>query len=545
MPAAAATVTTLSYDVLCELQAECLADDVPIDLEEMQQWTEDMVRAYFESGGAEKPTPAQLEAANQPTGVPAAPTASVASVPGGIPGGIPATIPRLAVQAVAPTPEEALASALRAARARRHLRGVCLRVGGTAPSDPTPAAQSVMALISSALPQLEWRTIHMVHGLEFPLLPDEESAVEGAAVLLLEAASDGGAQSGGGGQLVFDPKAGKLVPVQPKAPFFEPPSDGTRPRDETEEEEVVAGKESDVVRTRGETEYLTCGRGLARELLDEDVAASAYRCHAAGGVLLAMDHMCALLGQTTRPITPKQKKRAAAASLAAAYGDAAGPATEPTPGHAGGVVGEKPRQLGDWPMLMPYAVGLAPPAAPKADPCAMSWRRLAGTAKDVPDCVHGFSACGLPPGCAVAALTERGCKLRAALGSAQPRQFAAAAMRDRLSALAAVRQKRKVEQECEKRLADLARAHAQAGEAFPALVRPNGPFRDFHGVLRGHCPRCNGCPGFDLPRCPQEPNLLILCVHCGCDASAHEAMRTEAEKAKESEDDVLKGFKYD
>ena len=118
-------------------------------------------------------------------------------------------------------------------------------------------------------------------------------------------------------------------------------------------------------------------------------------------------------------------------------------------------------------------------------------------------------------------------------------------MRDRLTELAAVRHQRKVEQECEKRLADLGRAYMQGGETFPPPVRPKGPFKDFHGVLRGHCPRCNGCPGYDLPKCAHEPNLMLMCVHCGCDAKDHEAMRTDTEKASEVADDVLKSFKYD
>ena len=37
------------------LQAECLADDVPIDIGRMAGWTEEQARAFFESGGEEVP----------------------------------------------------------------------------------------------------------------------------------------------------------------------------------------------------------------------------------------------------------------------------------------------------------------------------------------------------------------------------------------------------------------------------------------------------------------------------------------------------------
>ena len=91
------------------------------------------------------------------------------------------------------------------------------------------------------------------------------SAIEGAAVVLLEAASDDAAASGGG-QMVFDPKQGKLVPVAPKALVFEaPPSASAPPRDETEEEEIEKGKESDVQRMRGESDSLSGGAAKARD----------------------------------------------------------------------------------------------------------------------------------------------------------------------------------------------------------------------------------------------------------------------------------------
>ena len=42
---------SLTLTELEAIQAEALADDVPIELERMAIWSEDEARAYFESGG--------------------------------------------------------------------------------------------------------------------------------------------------------------------------------------------------------------------------------------------------------------------------------------------------------------------------------------------------------------------------------------------------------------------------------------------------------------------------------------------------------------
>ena len=36
---------------LLDLQAECFADDLPLDVAKMSLWTEDEARSYFEGGG--------------------------------------------------------------------------------------------------------------------------------------------------------------------------------------------------------------------------------------------------------------------------------------------------------------------------------------------------------------------------------------------------------------------------------------------------------------------------------------------------------------
>lgn len=45
----------LTLDELEAIQADCIADDIDIELEVMQHWTEEQVIAFFESGGVERP----------------------------------------------------------------------------------------------------------------------------------------------------------------------------------------------------------------------------------------------------------------------------------------------------------------------------------------------------------------------------------------------------------------------------------------------------------------------------------------------------------
>ena len=52
-----------------------------------------------------------------------------------------------------------------------------------------------------------------------------------------------------------------------------------------------------MVRMRAEREYMAAGCGLARELIATEAATPLYRCHVNGGVLLALDQACALLGR--------------------------------------------------------------------------------------------------------------------------------------------------------------------------------------------------------------------------------------------------------
>ena len=551
-------VTTLTASAVSRLGAlsvrviaQAFADDVVIDLGTMSAWSEEAARTYFESGGIELPPPvATAPVAAVPVAAVLAATAAPAAANTAAPAAVasPTTPPHAST---APPP------ALRAfaSRARAHARGearrvracemltaVCVRVGGTTPRAPSASAMSVMRFLSAAIPQLEWSTFHMVQGLQHALLPDEETAVEDALLVIVETERD---DAGGGGpatgQLIFDPKVGKLVPVRPKTAHFTAPMGPSKLRDETVDEEIALGRESDVARKRAELEYLHGGCSYARELMEGQGADALYRCHMRGGVLIAIDQAGPVLGQLAQPLTASQKQRAAAAAAACATSVApvVAPVVPMPAADSGEVPPTPPLALGQWPQLLPFAVGLAPPAPPDK-PEVLSWRRLRGTSREVRDCASGYAAVGLPPGSAVAVLTERRCKLRAALGSAQPRIFSAERIRERIEGVARTREARRVEADCERKLGELKAALERCGEAFPAPIRPNGPFMDFHGKVRGQCPRCNTCPGYDLPRTPHEQSLLILCVHCGCDAAAHEMMRTEAERRAEQQDDILR-----
>lgn len=71
---------------------------------------------------------------------------------------------------------------------------VCLRVGGTKPGAPSDAARQAMDAVSAVLPALAWEVVHLVGGLEHPLLDDEAARVQSATFLLLEAQTDANAE---------------------------------------------------------------------------------------------------------------------------------------------------------------------------------------------------------------------------------------------------------------------------------------------------------------------------------------------------------------
>jgi hypothetical protein len=429
--------------------------------------------------------------------------------------------------------------------ARDCLRAVLVRVGGESRSEPSAAACAVMRLLSSGLPQLRWTVVDMVRGVAEPLLDDEALRIERAAFVLLEAAPDDAHDDAAPAsrQLIFDLKLGQLVPVTPPPTCFQGSSEAstptTTPRDETEEEEALC-KESDTARLRAERVYLAAGRALARELLAEDPARALHRCHMNGGVLMALDEACALLGRytpTTTPGTPPthQRKERGEASWWACNGRgeaiAAGAALDAPGRRTGRAMGSEAMGavLGTWPSLLPYCVGLAPPA-PSTAPSVLSWRRLCDLATrdcaaDEHSAVVGMSALGLPPGAVVAVLTDQRCKAREALGSAPPRRFSRGAILARAERVHELQRRRQVEVQRAKRLEELAGAYQLVGDPFPAPPKPNGPHPDHQGVRRGFCAACNGCPGYELPRCAHMQALLLVCAQCGCQATCHEAQR--------------------
>ena len=116
-----------------------------------------------------------------------------------------------------------------------------------------------------------------------------------------------------------------------------------------------------------------------------------------------LDLACNLIGVAPLSAVELTKKSKAAAAVAAA-GEGASSMAE-----AGAAAA-----MGAWPALLPYMVGLPPPAASTSAPATMSWRRLHAVAvsSGVVDCTHGYAAAGLPPGTVATVLTGRSCKMR-------------------------------------------------------------------------------------------------------------------------------------
>ena len=260
---------------------------------------------------------------------------------------------------------------------------------------------------------------------------------------------------------------------------------------ESEEDEVVR-EEKKVAWARAEREYLDGGVAAARALLAHDALRALYRCHCAGGVVIALDHACPLLGR------------------------------------AGNEADAETAACTKWPRLLPYIVGL-PPVKPPAARHRVSWRRLRGAAARSAgqDCSLGFCAIGLPPGTAAAVHPARGAALWPALGSAAPHKIGQLEAREREARVTAAQRARKVERERTKALGQLEEAFRQAALPWPpAEADGSGPQLDYAGVLRGQCLDTVGCSGY-LPatHLAHAPSLAMLCVRCGCECSRHEVLR--------------------
>ena len=450
----------LTKAYLEDLAFECLADDLDIDETSMCRWTEAQARNYFESGGLTRPAEEDLEDVEdlpRPAEEDLEPLTLATPRPIVDSSTMPALLPALLPTppdtnpALEASPHEASGEGEAAGEVRAMpsleppLVAVCLRVGGEAgvslPGPASPAAAAVMQQVRRALPQVEWRLMHAVSGVEQPLLPDEAAVVEATALLLVEAVRD---DEGRPGQLVFDPRAGRLVPVE-REPCIYVAAEGQAVTEEEEEEEEAV-EEGDVIRRRAEAAYAAGGISLARSLWQHPHLHCVHRAHAHGAVILAIDQACSLMGRS------------------ALSTDA---------------VSRSP--------LLPYLVGLAP----KSDSPSgkLSWRRLRGVAlrSGIEDCALGFAALGLPPGFVGAALTARGSAIRQSLGSAPARKLAGAEVRERTGRVRERQLARKSERDREKRIGLLQRFHVESQLPWPPAWRAGGPWADVHGRLRGLC----------------------------------------------------------
>ena len=173
------------------------------------------------------------------------------------------------------------------------------------------------------------------------------------------------------------------------------------------ESEDESGSDEDTLsekeRRTLDVQYMAGGLDHARRLMGHPAAQEALMgCHTSGGVLVAIDGACTLLGQPPPRLVAKGRATSA--------------------GRGGGARGT-PRPLESpveaWPHLLPYLVSPSPPATTPADGGAdsvgvddvaqPSWRRLrrALVQSGASDCVHGFGALGLPAGAVVTALSDQ------------------------------------------------------------------------------------------------------------------------------------------
>ena len=140
-----------------------MADDLAIDEARMGYWSEADARAYFESGGSTVPSEKSA-------------TTSGGGGGGGGGGGRKRRVPAAKVPFHGRLQGGALI-------------GVLVQVGGEAGTavgeavNPADAATQLMGTLSAMLPQLRWRVVQMVGGLEQPLLSDEEEAIVPTAAL--------------------------------------------------------------------------------------------------------------------------------------------------------------------------------------------------------------------------------------------------------------------------------------------------------------------------------------------------------------------------
>lgn len=260
---------------------------------------------------------------------------------------------------------------------------------------------------------------------------------------------------------------------------------------ESEEDEVV-NEEKKVAWMRAEREYLDGGISTARGVLSEEASAAIFRCHCSGGVIVAVDHACSLLGRVGNE-----------------------PEAEST-------------RARSWPRLLPYLVGL-PLVKPPASRHRICWRRLRSIAAHsaADDCSIGFAAIGLPPGTTATVRLDRGCAVWPSLGSAMPRKISAVDARERETRVMAKQKSRKTERDRCKALSQLEAAFKTASMPWPAdRDHATGPYEDYAGVARGQCSACNACPGYQpATSLAHAPALAMLCVCCGCDCAVHEALR--------------------
>ena len=174
-----------------------------------------------------------------------------------------------------------------------------------------------------------------------------------------------------------------------------------------------------------------------------------------------------------------------------------------------------------WPSLLPFFVGLAPPWVSAAEAGASNratWRRMRGGVlrSGLRDCSLGFCALGLPPGSVLCALPERRFALRSMLGSATPLKLCHEELEAAERQRAEWARRRKANAERLRNLAQLNDFGATAGRGK----------MDWDGCERGACNACSACAqwvpsSFAAAQGGGHSLLVRCCRNCGCPNNEH------------------------
>jgi len=307
--------------------------------------------------------------------------------------------------------------------------------------------------------------------------------------------------------------------------------------------------------------YLDAGCSIALNVMQHPCARVVQRCHCAGGLVIAVDGGCALLGHPglrqydqeamadvrltleelhaireeamadDLPIDYARMCVWSAVQARAYFEDGVTPSTA-TAAIATAATGTAGRgSHPQSPLCLPYLISTrrGSPGSQDSD----GWRCLRGAvlrSRRSDHARHGFSALGLPAGSLVTVLTASGYAVRSCLGSASLTKVCSRRVEEAYARREERFTRRRVEEERlrplrtmgdELRTKPMPSQQAQERETCEA-ARAAGR-KDFQGVWRGHCLQCNGCSCYAKPiGLGRASRHWQYCAVCGCLAEKHE-----------------------